>query len=587
VSTLTRAKIFCSEHREESTLVLFQTHQVSKSDGFKHEANQPSIHHSFVHVKRESVSSFLNRIPMLKKITFSILAIVLIIACSPKPSYDLIISNGLVYDGTTNEARLADIAINGDQIVKIGDLKNAEAKVTIDATNHVVSPGFIDMHTHIDGIMRSPIAESAIKQGVTLVVGGPDGGGPSKLGKYLDSLETYKLGPNVAYLVGHNSIRRKVMQTENRAPTSEELESMKIEVQNAMQAGAFGISTGLKYVPGSFANIDEVIELAKVASANGGIYTSHLREEGIGLLEAVQEAIMIGREAEIPIVLTHHKAIGRPMWGASVKTLAMVDSARNIGLDIMMDQYPYTASSTGISVLIPNWARAGGAKAFKKRLDDPVTREKIVDEIMYNIEFDRGGAQLDVVQFAFVKWKPDLNGRTLKDWAIEKGLEPSFRNGAELVIEAQLNGGASCIFHAMNEEDVKRIMQHPMAMIASDGRLAYIGEGHPHPRAYGTFPRVLGYYVRELKVLELQLALRKMTSIPADRLGLTDRGYLKKGMKADITIFNPETVIDKSTFVDPHQYPEGIKYVIVNGKITVQEGELTPERAGKVLRKGQ
>ena len=396
---------------------------------------------------------------MLKKLTLSLLAINLFIACGTKTSYDIIITNGLVYDGTTNEPRLVDIGINGDKIVKIGNLKNADATKKIDATDHAVAPGFIDMHTHIDGIMRSPIAESAIKQGVTTVVGGPDGDGPSRLAKYLDSLETYKLGPNVAYLVGHNSIRRNVMQTENRAPTAEELESMKAEVRNAMEAGAYGISTGLKYVPGSFANIDEVIELSKIAAENGGIYTSHLREEGLGLLEAVQEAIMIGREADIPIVLTHHKAIGRPMWGASVKTLAMVDSARNIGLDIMMDQYPYTASSTGISVLIPNWAKAGGSEAFKKRLDDPATRKKIVDEIMYNIEFDRGGAELDVVQFAFVNWKPDLNGRTLKDWAVERGLEPNFRNGAELVIEAQLNGGASCIFHAINEEDVIRIMQ--------------------------------------------------------------------------------------------------------------------------------
>lgn len=523
---------------------------------------------------------------MLKTTVLALLAISFLNACAPKENFDLIITNGLVYDGTTNKPVFADIGINGDKIIKIGNLRNAEAGQIIDAENHVVAPGFIDMHTHIDGIMRSPVAESAIKQGVTTVVGGPDGGGPSNLTKYLDSLGTYELGPNVAYLVGHNSIRRNVMQTDNRAPTSKELEAMKAEVRTAMEIGAFGISTGLKYVPGSFANIDEVIELSKVASASGGIYTSHLREEGLGLIEAVQEAIMIGREADIPIVLTHHKAIGRPMWGASVKTLAMVDSAREIGLDIMMDQYPYTASSTGISVLIPNWARAGGQAEFKKRLNNPTTRKKIVDEIMYNIEFDRGGAQLDVVQFAFVNWKPDLNGKTLKDWAIERGLEPTFRNGAELVIEAQLNGGASCIFHAINEEDVKRIMQHPMAMVASDGRLAYIGEGHPHPRAYGTFPRVLGYYVREQKVLSLQLALRKMTSIPADRMGLTDRGYLKEGMKADITIFNPETVIDKSTFVDPHHYPEGIEYVIVNGKLTVKQGELTVQRGGIVLRKG-
>jgi dihydroorotase/N-acyl-D-amino-acid deacylase len=405
--------------------------------------------------------------------------------------------------------------------------------------------------------------------------------------KYLDTLQNFDLGINTAYLVGHNTIRRRVMQTANRAPTTEELELMKSYVEEAMNSGAFGISTGLKYVPGSFSKVDEVIALSKVAAASGGIYTSHLREEGLGLLEAVQEAIMIGREADIPIVLTHHKAIGKPMWGASVKTLAMIDSARAIGLDIMADQYPYTASSTGIAVLIPTWARAGGQAEFKKRVADPATRKKIIDEIMFNIEFDRGGADLNVVQFAFVNWQPELNGKTLKDWAIERGLEPTFRNGAELVVEAQLNGGATCIFHAIGEEDVKRIMQHPQVMVASDGRLAEIGVGHPHPRAYGTFPRVLGHYVREEGVIDLATALKKMTSIPADRLGFTDRGYLKEGYKADITIFDKNTVIDKGTFEAPHQHPEGIEYVIVNGGITIDQGELTSDRSGQVLRKTQ
>ena len=524
---------------------------------------------------------------MMRKLFLHILACIFMVACGPQESYDLIIVNGLVYDGTTNQPQINDLGIIGDKIVKIGRLHDKKFIQKIDASDQVVSPGFIDVHAHVENIMRSPVGESAIKQGITLVLGGPDGGGPSPMQDYLDTLSKHALGMNMAYLVGHNTIRRRVMQTDNRPPTPEELGEMKVMVKEAMDAGAFGISTGLKYVPGSFSNVTEVIELAKVAAASKGIYTSHLREEGLGLLEAVQEAIMIGREADIPIVLTHHKAIGKPMWGASVKTLAMVDSARAIGLDIMMDQYPYTASSTGISVLIPNWARAGGQEAFKERLEDPATRAQIVDDIMFNLEFDRGGAQLDVVQFAFVSWKPDLNGRTLKDWAIERGLPPTFRNGAELVIEAQLNGGASCIFHAIHEDDVKRIMQHPMTMVASDGRLAYMGEGHPHPRAYGTFPRVLGYYVRELGVLELQSALRKMTSIPAERLGLTDRGYLKEGMKADITIFNPETVIDKSTFVDPHHYPEGIEYVIVNGQLTIQEGVLTEKRGGRVLRKGK
>jgi len=520
------------------------------------------------------------------KATFLLsLSILFFVGCSSPEQYDLIIRNGRVFNAEDGSFKMQDIGIRGDEIVVISGDLNGEGDREIDANGLTVSPGFIDMHAHIESIMRLPTAESFLKQGVTTVLGGPDGRGPVPMGKFLDSLSTFDLGINTAYLTGHNTIRRAVMQRDNRAPTAQELESMKEMVAEAMDAGAYGISTGLKYIPGAYSKLDEVLALSKVAAESGGIYTSHLREEGLGLLEGVQEAIVIGREANIPIVLTHHKAIGKPMWGASVKTLAMVDSARNIGLDIMMDQYPYTASSTGISVLIPAWAMAGGADEFKKRTEDPVQREKMIKDIMFNLEFDRGGDDLNVVQFANVRWKPDLNGKRLKDWVIEEGLEPTFRNGAELVIKAQLNGGASCIYHSINEEDVQRIMQHPMAMVASDGGLVVPGVGHPHPRSYGTFPRVLGYYVREKGILELPLALQKMTSIPADRLGFTDRGYLKPGYKADITIFNPETVIDKGTFVTPHQYPEGIEYVIVNGQVTITEGELTDSRAGLVLRK--
>lgn len=515
-----------------------------------------------------------------------LLLMVALCACSSKSDqYDILILNGSVYDAESRSFYEADVAIKGDQIVRIGDLKNASATQTIDATGHVVSPGFIDMHSHIEGIMSMPSAENFVRQGVTTVLAGPDGRGPSPMKPFLDSLETFELGLNTAWLVGHNAIRRNAMGTENRAPTSEELEEMKAAVQEAMENGAYGISTGLKYVPGSFSNIDEVIALSEVAAAKGGIYTSHLREEGLGLLEGVAEAIEIGREAQIPIILTHHKAIGRPMWGASTKTLAMVDSARALGIDVMMDQYPYTASSTGLSVLIPTWAMAGGQEEFKKRIDDPVTRKKIKEEIMFNIEYDRGGADLAVVQFASVSWKPDLNGKTLKDWAIEKGLEPNFSNGADLVIEGELNGGASCIFHAIGEEDVKRIMQHPLTMVASDGGLARPGQRHPHPRSYGTFPRVLGHYVREEKTIPLELALAKMTSMPAERLGLTDRGYIKEGMQADITIFDPKTVDEGGTFEDPHHYAKGIPFVIVNGTVTVNEGQMTENRQGKVLRK--
>jgi dihydroorotase/N-acyl-D-amino-acid deacylase len=341
----------------------------------------------------------------------------------------------------------------------------------------------------------------------------------------------------------------------------------------------------LKYIPGSFSEVDEVIELSKKASEKGGIYTSHLRDEGLGLFDAVNEAILISEKANIPVVLTHHKVIGKPMWGKSEKSLALVDSARVAGLNIMIDQYPYNASYTGISVLIPSWARAGSNQAFIERVENPKLRDSIKAGIIFNILNDRGGDDLDRVQFAKVSWMPELEGKTLKYWCELKGLEPTVENGADLVIEAQVNGGASCVFHAMDESDVENILKHPQTMVASDGRLVKPGDGHPHPRWYGTFPRVLGVYVREKGVLTLEEAIYKMTALPAKNIGLKDRGVLKENMKADITIFDPETIIDKGTFEKPHQYPEGIHYVLVNGQLAVDNKEFKNIKAGNVLRK--
>ena len=303
------------------------------------------------------------------------------------------------------------------------------------------------------------------------------------------------------------------------------------------------------------------------------------------MLEAVAEAINIGRLANIPVVLTHHKAIGTKMWGASVKTLAMVDSARQLGIDVMIDQYPYNASYTGIGVLIPSWAMAGGREEFKKRISNRKLKDSIKRGIIHNILYDRGGADLNRIQFALVDCKKDLEGTPLNDWVIEKKMEPTVENGAELVIEAQLNGGASCVYFAMDDADVERIMQHPQTMVASDGRLVSPGDGHPHPRWYGTFPRVLGVYVREKKILPLEVAIQKMTTMPADRLGLSERGRIKENTFADVVIFDPETVKDMATFQEPHQYPEGIDYVFVNGKLAVDKGVYQDIRSGKVLRK--
>jgi N-acyl-D-amino-acid deacylase len=506
-------------------------------------------------------------------------------SCQPE-SYDIIIRNGQVLDGSRSEAFTADIGIRSDKIVKVKARLAGTAEREIDASGHIVSPGFIDLHAHLEPMVIDREAQSHVRQGVTFALGGPDGGGPLRLGNYLDSLEAGGIGMNVGYLIGHNTIRNEVLGMVDREPTPEELEAMKALVQEAMDDGAFGISTGLKYLPGTWAKLDEIVALSKVAGQNGGIYTSHLREEGLQLLGGVQEAIDIADQADIPVVLTHHKVVGFPMWGSSTKTLAMVDSARAAGLDVMIDQYPYTASHTNIGILIPSWAMEGGRyDKFAERCQDPVLRDSIKRGIIFNLINDRGGNDLKRVQFSRFNWKPELEGQTLYDWAVSEGMEPSIENGAELVIQAQLHRGANGIFHAMSPEDVERIMQHPQTMIASDGRLSQPGKGHPHPRAYGTFPIVLGEYTREKGVLDLPTAVYKMTGLPAQRLGFQDRGLIKEGYTADITIFDPETVNAQSTFEAPHQYPAGIPYVMVNGQLAVDEGVYKPILAGKVIKR--
>ncbi|HEY0972143.1 MAG TPA: D-aminoacylase [Gemmatimonadales bacterium] len=518
-------------------------------------------------------------------------------ACAPRPAdtdaepaerYDVVIVGGSVIDGTGAPAVRADVGIRGDTIVRISaaPLPRDGAGRVIDAAGMVVAPGFVDLHAHLDPLLRLPDAESHVRQGVTTALGGPDGSAPWPLGAYLDSARALGVGMNVGFLAGHNTIRREVMGTANRAPTAGELARMRGMVAAAMGDGAWGISTGLRYIPGNFARTDEVVALSRVAADSGGIYTSHLREEGLGLIEGVAEAIAIGREAGIPVVLTHHKAVGQPMWGRTVRTLAMVDSARAAGVDVMVDVYPYTATYTGISVLVPTWALAGGDSAFERRLADPALRDSIVRGVVFNILNDRGGGDIRRVQLARVPWQRDLEGRTLADWAVERGLAPTPETGAELVIEAVRRGSVSAIYHVLDEGDVDRILRHPQAMVASDGRLTRPGEGHPHPRWYGTFPRVLARYVRERGVLTLEEAVHKMTAQPAARMGLGDRGVLAEGKRADVVVFDPGTVADRATFEAPHAYPVGIPWVIVNGVVAVEEGRSTGARAGRVLRRG-
>ncbi len=501
--------------------------------------------------------------------------------------YDLLIKNGNVYDGLGGHPEALDVAIVDGRIALIArDIQSDLSYRVIDASAMAVCPGFIDMHAHLEPLILYPAGKSHVMQGVTTALGGPDGSSPFPVGQYLDSLSETGIGLNVAYLIGHNTVRNHVLGLSNRDPSEQELAKMQELVVEAMSEGAFGISTGLKYLPGTFAKTEEIIALARVTGDAGGIYTSHLREEGLGLLSGVAEAIRIAEEAEIPVVLTHHKAIGYSMWGASRQTLQMVDSARAVGLDIMMDQYPYTASHTWLGIVIPPWALEGHAYVkFAERCKDPVLRDSIKSGIVHNLVHDRGGNDLRRIQFARIDWKPEFAGKTLHDLVIAEGKEPTIENGADMVIEIQLHRGAHCIYHVMADEDVDRIMQHSYTMIASDGRITPFGKGHPHPRSYGTFPRVLGHYVRKRKLLTLTEAIRKMTSLPAGRLGLEDRGVLQPDMRADIVVFDPETIIDKATFTDPHAYPMGIAYVIINGKISVDDGRFTDIRAGEILRK--
>lgn len=501
--------------------------------------------------------------------------------------WDIVIRGGTVIDGTGQPRFTADVAIRGDRIVAVSavPLDIQLARQVIDATGKVISPGFVDIHTHLDPLLTLPGGESHVRQGVTTALGGPDGTAPWPLSPYLDRVNEIGVGLNVGFMVGHNTVRREVIGLEDRPPTFSELTRMQDMVVQGMNEGAWGISTGLKYLPGAFADLTELVGLSAMVVPYGGFYTSHLRDEGLGLLESVSEALEIGRQARIPVVLTHHKVVGQPMWGSSSITLNMVDSARAAGTDAMIDQYPYTASHSGITILIPAWAMEGGTDALLTRMEDPGLADSILSGIEFNIKYDRGGNDLRRVQFSRVSWDRSLEGKTLYDWAVRDGLEPTPAIGAELVIESVRRGGANGIYHAMDEADVEAIMSHPQTMIGSDGRLVALGDGHPHPRWYGTFPRVLGLYARERGVLKLEEAVRKMTSMPARRIGLPERGQVEIGWFADLVVFDSETIIDRATFQDPHQYPVGVEWVLVNGKIAIEDGVYRDVRSGKVLRK--
>lgn len=498
--------------------------------------------------------------------------------------YDLLIRNARIVDGAGNPWYRGEIALQDGRIAAIAPRLDGPSKKTIDAGGEIVAPGFLDIHNHSrDAIRDRPDAENQLRQGITTIIEGNDGGGALPLAPELEEMRQLPLGVNFASFVGHNAVRRQVIGLEDRHATPKELDRMRVLVDQGMRDGAMGLSTGLFYVPGTFSPTEEVIELAKVAAKHGGMHISHIRDEGDGVVDSVAETIRIGEEGGLPTQITHHKPMGTTNWGASKKTLALVDEARARGVDVTIDQYPYKASQTGHAALFPAWALEGGRDSLLERLEAPEQRRKIKDVIAWKIEFNRGGGDPKNIQFSTCDFDPTLNGKTLADATRAAGREVTFAHAAETAIEIQIAGGCSNVYHSINEEDVERILRHPATMVASDGGIRRMDEGVPHPRSYGTFPRVLGRYVRERGVIGLEDAIRKMTSLPAGRLQILDRGLLRPGMKADIVIFDPDTVIDKGEFGEPHQLAEGFSHVIVNGEIVIHDGKMTEARPGRVL----
>jgi N-acyl-D-aspartate/D-glutamate deacylase len=513
--------------------------------------------------------------------TFTALTLLtLISAAEPVVEADVVIRGATRYDGSGQAGKVGDLAIKGDRIVAIGKFTAAGKPRLIDGAGLIAAPGFIDLHTHSD----RPLTQAATRanlcylwQGVTTVVTGNCGAGPTDVAGYFATLEKNGVGTNVIHQVPHNDVRRQVMGNVNRPPTADELKKMEDLVDKGMKAGAWSLSTGLIYNPGTYAKTDELIELARVAARHGGFYASHIRDEGTGVLAAINEALTIGREAKLPVHISHLKASGRKVWGKAGDEIALIAEARRQGQVVTADQYPYEASSTSLAAMVvPPLFREGSQKDFLARLDDPDQGPRVRAGIEKLIDGRQGGKSLRI---AYYRPKPVWQGKDLDSIATEEK-----KDLLDIVLEIERNGGAQVVSFGMSKEDVNLIMKQPFVATASDGASQVPSTSVPHPRSYGCFPRKIGHYAIEDHVITLEHALRSASGLPADILNLPERGYLKTGYYADVVIFDPKTFRDTATFDKPHQYAPGVCYLFVNGKLAIDEGKHMGLLAGKVLR---
>ena len=499
--------------------------------------------------------------------------------------YDILIRNARIVDGTGNPWFRASVGIRGDRIAGIGRLDGKTGLRTIDAGNRVVAPGFIDVHTHIEStVEKVPRGDNFLLDGVTTVVTGNCGGSKVNLAEWFDQLERLGLGLNVASLIGHNSVRREVMGTSQRKPTPEEMKRMEALVERAMREGAVGFSTGLIYIPGTYSDKAEVVALAKAAGRHGGVYASHMRDEGEFVLEAIAEAVEAGKAAGVPVQLSHFKIDNRKLWGSSAKSLALVDRYRREGVDVVVDQYPYDHSSTGLGITLPSWALADGESAIQERLKNKQTRARIAREMKAKLEL-LGQPDFSYAKVAYFEPDHSIEGKSISEVNTLRGRARTVENEIETILEIMEQGGAQMIYNSMSMEDVERIAKWPHTAVASDGGIREFGRGMPHPRSYGTNARVLAFFVREKGWLTLEDAVRRMTSLPARTFGFRDRGLVREGMVADLVLFDPAKVQDKATYQKPHQYSEGFDFVLVNGVVMVEDGRLTDARGGRIVRR--